>query len=182
VLRGGQPQSLPSDRIVPGDVVQLSAGSLIPADGVVLEAHDFFVNQAVLTGETFPAEKKPGTVPANAGLAERTNCVFMGTSVGSGAAKALSCRRERGRSSVRSPTGCWRLYPRPGCCSRRRSRAHEPVQTDAEAAQQISRGIAADQRIRAEHEKQEGLDSEQQDAGARSDDGGRYYWWWPFRR
>jgi hypothetical protein len=60
--------------------------------------------------------------------------------------------------------------------------AHEPLQTDAEAGQQISRGIAADQRIRAEHEKQEGLDSEQQDARARSDEGGRYYWWWPFRR
>jgi P-type Mg2+ transporter len=89
VLRGGQPQSLPTDRVVPGDVVLLSAGSLIPADGIVLEAHDFFVNQAVLTGETFPAEKKPGTVPVNASLAERTNCVFMGTSVGSGAAKAL---------------------------------------------------------------------------------------------
>ena len=81
VLRDGQPQMLPSEQVVPGDVVLLSAGSLIPADGVVLEANDFFVNQAVLTGETFPVEKKPGTVPANASLAERTNCVFMGTSV-----------------------------------------------------------------------------------------------------
>ena len=67
----------------------LSAGSLIPADGIVLEANDFFVNQAVLTGETFPVEKKPATVPANASLAERTNCVFMGTSVGSGTAQVL---------------------------------------------------------------------------------------------
>ena len=50
---------------MPGDVVLLSAGSLIPADGVVLEANDFFVNQAVLTGETFPVEKKPGTSPAD---------------------------------------------------------------------------------------------------------------------
>ncbi len=80
VLRGGQPQMLPSEQVVPGDVVLLSAGSLIPADGVVLAANDFFVNQAVLTGETFPVEKKPETVPANASLAERTNCVFMGTS------------------------------------------------------------------------------------------------------
>ena len=80
VLRGGQSQRLPSEDVVPGDVVLLSAGSLIPADGVVLMANDFFVNQAVLTGETFPVEKQPGTVPAQAGLAERTNCVFMGTS------------------------------------------------------------------------------------------------------
>jgi Mg2+-importing ATPase len=89
VLRGGQPQMLPSEQVVPGDVVLLSAGSLIPADGVVLVANDFFVNQAVLTGEAFPVEKQPGTVPAKASLAERTNCVFMGTSAGSGIAQML---------------------------------------------------------------------------------------------
>ena len=89
VLRDGQPQTLPSSRVVPGDVVLLSAGSLIPADGVVLEAKDFFVNQAVLTGETFPVQKQPGAVAGKAGLAERSNCVFMGTSVGSGTARVL---------------------------------------------------------------------------------------------
>jgi Mg2+-importing ATPase len=89
VLRGGRPQILPSEQVVPGDVVLLSAGSLIPADGVVLESNDFFVNQAVLTGETFPMEKEPGTADAEAGLAERTNCVFMGTSAGSGTARVL---------------------------------------------------------------------------------------------
>jgi Mg2+-importing ATPase len=89
LLRSGQPQMLPSEQVVPGDVVVLSAGSLIPADGVVLEADDFFINQAVLTGETFPVEKKPATIPANASLAQRTNCVFMGTSVSSGTAKVL---------------------------------------------------------------------------------------------
>jgi len=89
VLRDGQPRTLPSSGVVRGDVVLLSAGSLIPADGVVLEAKDFFVNQAVLTGETFPVDKKPGAVAANAGLAERGNCVFMGTSVSSGTARVL---------------------------------------------------------------------------------------------
>jgi Mg2+-importing ATPase len=89
VLRGGQPQMLPSEQVVPGDIVALSAGSLIPADGIVLEANDFFVNQAVLTGETFPVEKQPAPVPANASLAQRTTCVFMGTSVGSGTAQVL---------------------------------------------------------------------------------------------
>jgi Mg2+-importing ATPase len=67
----------------------LSAGNLIPADGVVLEAKDFFVNQAVLTGETFPVKKEAGIVPESASLTERTNCVFMGTSVRSGTAKVL---------------------------------------------------------------------------------------------
>ncbi len=89
VVRDGQPQLVPAEDVVPGDVVLLSAGSLIPADGVVLEARDFFVNQAVLTGETFPVEKKPGPVAAHAGLPERINCVFMGTSARSGTARAL---------------------------------------------------------------------------------------------
>ena len=89
ILRDGQPKTLPSRRVVQGDLVLLSAGSLIPADGVVLEAKDFFANQAVLTGETFPVEKKPGAVAAKAGLAERSNCVFMGTSASSGTALVL---------------------------------------------------------------------------------------------
>lgn len=89
VLRDGQSRFIPSEQIIPGDIVLLSAGSLVPADGVVLSAKDFFVNQAVLTGETFPVEKRPGTVPARASLVERTNCVFMGTSAGSGSAQVL---------------------------------------------------------------------------------------------
>ena len=72
-----------------GDIVLLSAGSLIPADGVVLEAKDFFVNQAVLTGETFPVEKEPGVVAEKSSLVERTNMVFRGTSVPSGSARVL---------------------------------------------------------------------------------------------
>ncbi len=88
-LRDGKPRIIPAEEVVPGDIVLLSAGSLIPADGVVLEARDFFVNQAVLTGETFPAEKKPGRADARAGLPERTNAVFMGTSARSGTARAL---------------------------------------------------------------------------------------------
>ena len=89
VLRGGQQQTIPADEVVPGDVVLLSAGSLVPADGMVLEAKDFFVSQAVLTGETFPVEKRPGEVAAHASLPERTNCVFMGTSVRTGSARVL---------------------------------------------------------------------------------------------
>ena len=89
VLRDGQSRVVLSEHVVPGDVVLLSAGSLIPADGVVLEANDLFVNQAVLTGEVFPVEKKPEKVEVNASLMERVNCVFMGTSVRSGTARVL---------------------------------------------------------------------------------------------
>src|SRR5258706_8524046 len=89
VIRDGQQKKIPVDQVVPGDIVVLQAGSLIPADGVVLEAKDLFVSQAALTGETFPVEKMPGTVPADATLSQRTNVVFMGTSVRSGDGKAL---------------------------------------------------------------------------------------------
>ena len=89
VLRDGYAQAIPIEDVVPGEVVQLSAGSLVPADGILLDANDFFVNEALLTGETFPAEKQPGVVARDAGLAQRSNCVFMGTSVRSGTATAL---------------------------------------------------------------------------------------------
>ncbi|HEY3230680.1 MAG TPA: HAD-IC family P-type ATPase, partial [Roseiflexaceae bacterium] len=89
VLRDGQPRTIPVEEVVAGDVVLLSAGSRVPADGVVLEAKDLYVNQAVLTGETFPAEKQATPVAAGASLAERTNGVFLGTSVRSGSARAL---------------------------------------------------------------------------------------------
>ena len=91
VLRDDIQQTILSEDVVPGDVVVLSAGSIIPADGVVIQADDFFVNQAVLTGETFPVEKRAGQVTANSSLSERTNCVFMGTNVRSGSALALIC-------------------------------------------------------------------------------------------
>lgn len=92
VMRDGQLTSSIPEELVPGDIVQLSAGSLIPADGVVWEANDIFVNQAVLTGETFPVEKHPGTVAAEATLSERTNSAFTGSTVRSGTARLLICQ------------------------------------------------------------------------------------------
>lgn len=89
VLRDGQPMSMPTDNVVAGDIVLLSAGSLIPADGLIIESKDFFVNQATLTGETFPVEKQPGVLPAATSLSEQTNMVFMGTTVRSGSARVL---------------------------------------------------------------------------------------------
>jgi Mg2+-importing ATPase len=89
VMRDGAVATVPAAAIVPGDIVLLSAGDLVPGDGVVLEARDFLVSEASLTGESFPVEKQPGTLSASAPLAKRTNCVFLGTSVRSGAARML---------------------------------------------------------------------------------------------
>lgn len=89
VLRDGQILAIPAEEVVPGDIVLLTAGNLIPGDGVLLETKDFHVNQALLTGETYPVEKQPGTSSDDASLVERTNCIFMGTSVRSGTATAL---------------------------------------------------------------------------------------------
>jgi Mg2+-importing ATPase len=89
VVRAGQAESVPTEEIVPGDVVLLSAGSLVPADALILEATDFFVSEAVLTGESFPVQKEPGVVDDGAELLERTNCVFLGTNVRSGTAQCL---------------------------------------------------------------------------------------------
>jgi len=92
VLRGGVENIIAARDIVPGDIVQLSAGNLVPADGMLLEAKDFLVAESGLTGESMPVEKQPGAVKAQATVAERTNCAFMGTSVRSGSATLLVVR------------------------------------------------------------------------------------------
>ncbi len=89
VLRDGRQTEIAVDELVPGDVVLLSAGSSIPADCLLLEAQDLFVDEASLTGESFPVAKTPGTVPADAPLARRHNVLFMGTHVVSGSGRAL---------------------------------------------------------------------------------------------
>ncbi len=89
VLRGGRDVSVPAGDVVPGDVVSLEAGTMIPADGVLLTARDLYVTESVLTGESHAVEKFPGVTAEDAPLSRRTNCVFAGTSVRSGTARAL---------------------------------------------------------------------------------------------
>ena len=95
LLRDGAERTVPARDIVPGDVVVLSAGNLIPADGLVLEAADFLVSEAGMTGESFPVEKRPGVVPADAPVAGRSNSVFLGASVRSGTARVLAVNTGR---------------------------------------------------------------------------------------
>jgi Mg2+-importing ATPase len=90
VLRDGRPVDVPATQIVPGDIVVLAAGDLIPADARLVEARDLHVDEALLTGEAYPAEKEvalPSTEIASAS-AFPPNLVFMGSSVVSGSAKA----------------------------------------------------------------------------------------------
>ena len=89
VLRDGTTAEVPIEDIVPGDVVLLSAGGIIPGDCRILDSKDLFVNEATLTGETYPAEKLAGVLPAGTPLGKRTNTLFMGTSVVSGSGRAV---------------------------------------------------------------------------------------------
>ena len=89
VLRDGVERTVPVSTVVPGDLILLSAGNLVPADGLVIEAEDFLVSEASMTGESFPVEKQPGIVEPEAAVSARTNAVFLGASVRSGTAKVL---------------------------------------------------------------------------------------------
>jgi Mg2+-importing ATPase len=95
VWRDARVQLRLASEIVAGDVVELAAGNLVPADGVVLEARDFLVTQASLTGESLPVEKRPGVAAPDAPLSERSHCVHLGSSVRSGTARVLIVRTGR---------------------------------------------------------------------------------------
>jgi P-type Mg2+ transporter len=92
VVRDGTPKEIPIEQIVPGDVIRLNAGDVIPGDGLILDSKDLFIDEASLTGETYPVEKMTAVLPAETPLAKRTNTLFMGTHVVSGSAKALMIR------------------------------------------------------------------------------------------
>ena len=93
VRRDGATVSVPISQLAPGDIVELVAGDLIPADSRLLESRDLYVNQALLTGEPYPAEKRVGDSGSGAeNPAGASNVVFSGTSVISGTATILVCR------------------------------------------------------------------------------------------
>ncbi|MCX5886676.1 MAG: magnesium-translocating P-type ATPase [Proteobacteria bacterium] len=92
VLRDGSSKEIPVEEIVPGDIVILNAGDIVPGDGLIQESKDLFVDEAMLTGETFPVEKMAALLPAETPLGQRTNALWMGTHVVSGSATALVVR------------------------------------------------------------------------------------------
>ncbi|MBS1718253.1 MAG: magnesium-translocating P-type ATPase [Armatimonadetes bacterium] len=90
VVRGGQPEEVALKTLVPGDIIQLAAGDMTPGDVRVLSAKDLFLNQAALTGESLPVEKKPAPCEATGGNPlELSNICFLGSNVESGSATAV---------------------------------------------------------------------------------------------
>src|SRR5690606_38448086 len=80
--RNGSVQEISSRELVPGDIVLLEAGNLVPADGRLIECQSLKVQEAALTGESVPLEKTAKTLPAEeVSLGDRRNFVFMGTVV-----------------------------------------------------------------------------------------------------
>jgi Mg2+-importing ATPase len=93
LIRDGSKREIPISEVVPGDVVQLSAGDLVPADSRIIIAKDLFVDQSALTGESFPAEKNVlETSASTTPITECSNCLFLGTSVVSGTSTAIVVR------------------------------------------------------------------------------------------
>ena len=92
VWRDGVLAEQPAETLVLGDVVELAAGALVPADVRLLTARDCFVNQSLLTGESYPVEKKPSDSATSVEPADATHLLFMGTTVVSGSATAVVVR------------------------------------------------------------------------------------------
>ncbi|WP_245238073.1 magnesium-translocating P-type ATPase [Streptomyces roseochromogenus] len=89
VLRDGRPQEVEVTRLVPGDVVELRLGDIVPADLRLLQATGLECSESVLTGESLPVAKDTAPVPAGTALAELSGCALMGTVVHSGSGRGV---------------------------------------------------------------------------------------------
>ena len=89
VLRDGIAQEIVSSHIVVGDILLFKAGDMIPADCILIEANELHSNEASLTGESFPVRKGTAVVDEQTELAKRANCLWEGTNIVSGTAKAI---------------------------------------------------------------------------------------------
>lgn len=89
VLRDGKAKEVKSDHVVKGDVIVLKAGDMLPADCLIIESNELHANESSLTGESYPTKKAAGIIDENTDLSKRTNCLWEGTNIVSGNAKAL---------------------------------------------------------------------------------------------
>lgn len=89
VLRGGRQFLVPSEQLVPGDIVLVEAGDVVSADMRILDAANLAVDESTLTGESVPVDKAADQVPVESRLADRSSMLFKGTAVTRGTATAL---------------------------------------------------------------------------------------------
>jgi len=90
VIRDGKEQEIISTNIVSGDVLLFKAGDMVPADCLIIESNELHANEASLTGESYPVRKEAGILKEVTELAHRTNCIWEGSNIVSGNAKALA--------------------------------------------------------------------------------------------
>jgi len=89
VLRDERAIDIATEYIMPGDILLLKAGDIIPGDCLILQSDNLYVDEAILTGESYPTEKMSGILPAETPLSRRSNALWMGTHVQSGTATAV---------------------------------------------------------------------------------------------
>jgi P-type E1-E2 ATPase len=104
VIRQGQKKEILAENLVPGDLIAIGAGDIIPADARLIDVHNFQVIEAALTGESEPSLKNILSLPEQTTLADRENMVYMGTSVGRGTATARPSRFPKSTSWRRTAT------------------------------------------------------------------------------
>ena len=111
VVRDGEPTSVEVTHLVPGDVVRLGVGAIVPADVRLLSANDLECDESILTGESIPAEKSPTPVQAGAAIADLSSCLFMGTVVHEGSADAVVVATGRFTQFGRIAAGLGERHP-----------------------------------------------------------------------
>lgn len=89
VIRDNKTVGIDSSQIVVGDVILFKAGDMIPADCLIMESNELHVNEASLTGESYPVRKQAGKLDENTELSKRINCLWEGTNIVSGNAKGI---------------------------------------------------------------------------------------------
>jgi P-type Mg2+ transporter len=110
ILRDGTESERPLETVVPGDIIVLSAGDVIPGDSLLLDSKELFIDEAAFTGESYPVEKNAGVLPADTALSKRSNSLLMGSHVISGKARAVVIRTG-GKTEFGKISGRLRLRP-----------------------------------------------------------------------
>ena len=90
VLRNGVIKEIIATEVVTGDIILLKAGDMLPADCLIIESNELHANEASLTGESYPARKEVGIINTDTELSKRTNCLWQGSNIVSGTAKAIA--------------------------------------------------------------------------------------------